>query len=261
MPRPSLACVLTLVGAALSLPRTAGAEESFFEAFDTLDRGRWYRSDGWSNGPWMNCTWSRDAVTVDAGTLSLDAYLTETGVICGELQSREAFGYGLYEVRLRTTVSNPVGNGLNAAFFTYIGPVHDRAHHEIDVEILLRAPGVATFNTFVDGSPLGGGEAPVAPPSGAAFHTYAFDWRPDGIAWYVDGRLAHRTDPGAPIPEPPQKIYASLWTSDSFPDWMGPFDPDALPARVEIDWIAFTALGHPCQAARPVLCPEDWPAE
>jgi hypothetical protein len=44
------------------------------------------------------------------------------------------YGYGTYEVRMRTGR----GSGLNAAFFTYIGPVHDRAHHEIDIEVLLR---------------------------------------------------------------------------------------------------------------------------
>lgn len=36
----------------------------FVEEFETLDEGRWYVSDGWTNGPHQNCTWSRDAVQV-----------------------------------------------------------------------------------------------------------------------------------------------------------------------------------------------------
>jgi hypothetical protein len=53
----------------------------------------------------------------------------------------------------RSACAPGTGSGLNAAFFTYIGPVHDRAHHEIDIEILLRDTSAVTFNTFVDGAP------------------------------------------------------------------------------------------------------------
>jgi hypothetical protein len=54
-------------------PRSlAAAQEAFFEPFDVLDRGRWLRSDGWSNGDWMNCDWSRDAARVSGGVLMLE---------------------------------------------------------------------------------------------------------------------------------------------------------------------------------------------
>lgn len=240
----SVALAWTLV------PAPAASQDAFFDAFDHLDRGLWMRSDGWTNGPWMNCAWSRDAVRVRDGVLVLEVRETDEDRLCGELQSRGRYGHGTYEIRMRTGQ----GSGLNAAFFTYIGPVHGRSHHEIDVEILLRDTTRATFNTFVDGTPMHGGDASLGAPGDGAFHTYAFTWLPDGITWFVDGRPVHRTPDGAPIPEAPQKIYASLWSSDTFADWMGPFDAGALPARMEVDWIAFTPLGVPCRFAQSVLC-------
>lgn len=252
MPTRIPATIAMLLGV-IAPGQAALAQEAFRDDFDTFDRGRWMVSDGWTNGPWMNCDWSRDAVRVADGHLRLHARRTAPGIICGEVQSRAEHGYGTYEVRLRSGR----GSGLNAAFFTYVGPVHGRDHHEIDIEILTRDTGAVTFNTYVAGAAQSGGRAPLAPPSDAGFRTYAFDWRPDGIAWFVDGALVHRTGAGSPVPEPPQRIYASLWSSDSFPDWMGPFDETALPAVLEIDWIAFTPLGAPCQFPASLRCAVD----
>jgi hypothetical protein len=134
MSLPPFAFTASLFAALCGSGISAAAQEAFFEPFDTLDRGRWMRSDGWSNGDWMNCDWSRDAARVTDGVLTLEVRQGPGGLICGELQSTATYGYGTYEVRMRTGA----GSGLNAAFFTYIGPVHGRAHHEIDIEVLLR---------------------------------------------------------------------------------------------------------------------------
>ncbi|MBF9033144.1 family 16 glycosylhydrolase [Rhodobacterales bacterium HKCCE2091] len=239
-----LALFLSLVLAA-----PAFAAEGFFDGFDHYDRGRWSRSDGWSNGDWMNCTWFRDAAQVRDGAMQL-RILPGDPVRCGEIQSTNEYGHGTYEVRMRTAA----GSGLNAAFFTYIGPVHGRTHGEIDVEILLRDTAAVSFNTYVDGAPLNGTEVPLDPPSDSGFRTYAFTWTPDAITWFVDGQEVHRTTPGTPLPEAPQKIYASLWSSGTFTDWMGPFDPASLPSTLDIDWIAFTPLGEPCAFPASILC-------
>jgi endo-1,3-1,4-beta-glycanase ExoK len=241
----------TALAALLALAAAPAQAEGFFDDFDGFDTARWFVSDGWSNGDWMNCTWSREAVAVRDGHLVLGIHEAPDGTLrCGEVQTRAELGYGTYEIRMLTGE----GSGLNAAFFTYIGPVHGRDHHEIDVEVLLRDTGRATFNTYVEGAPMHGADAALAAPSDAGFHRYAFTWDADGIVWFLDGVEVHRTEPGAPLPEPPQKIYASLWSSDSFADWMGPFDPAALPAETLIDWIAFTPLGAPCRFPQSVLC-------
>lgn len=251
MPGPWILLCLLLAGAA----RADEAGASFNDDFADLDRARWMISDGWSNGEWMNCLWSRDAVSVREGRLllRLEEMRRSPGTYrCGEIQSRGRYGYGTYEALIRTGS----GSGMNAAFFTYIGPVHERPHHEIDVEFLLRDTKRVSFNTYVDGTPVNGKNIPLPISSDRGFVHVAFVWTPDSIAWLVEGTEVHRTAPGTPIPTEPQKIYASLWSSATFSDWMGPFDGTSLPQEAAIEWVAFTRLGELCRFDQSVLCQE-----
>lgn len=250
------ALAATVVLFAASLPGLSRAGEkgvSFFEDFDVFNHGRWEISDGWSNGDWTNCTWSSRAVSVADGRLNL-AFMQHPRkpdtFLCGEVQSRAAFGHGTFEVRMRTGV----GSGLNAAFFTYTGPSQGRAHHEIDVEVLLRDPGEVWFNAYADGTPNGERTVPLARSANAGFVHYAFTWRPDGIEWFVDGRKVHETSPDDTLPSEPQKIFVSLWGSETLTDWMGEFDRSAVPQVSEIDWLAYTRLGEACRFPASVLC-------
>lgn len=253
----ALLCVALLSALALPLlPAGAKAQpasgSAFRDSFDTLDRGRWYISDGWTNGPHQNCHWSRSAVDVADGLLRLSFLPKPPGSssnhLCGEVQTKATFHHGTYEARIRTSQ----GSGLNAAFFTYIGPVHKAPHDEIDVEILTRDTGRVSLNTFVDGQQHNGTTVPVDPATDAAFHTYAFTWAPDGIRWFIDGQEVH-TATGT-LPVTPQKIFFSHWGSDTFVDWMGPFATPAGPVVMEVDWVAFTPLGAACQFPESVLC-------
>lgn len=236
------------------LATAAAAQDggAFFEGFDRLDRGRWYVSDGWTNGDHQNCLWSRRAVEVRGGRLRLA--LIPAGVagspdhLCGEIQTERVFGHGTYEARIRTSDVS----GLNAAFFTYIGPVHGKRHDEIDVEILTRDPGTVEFNTFVDGRMMHGGAADLDPPSDEAFHKFAFQWRPDGVRWFVNDREVHAAQ--GFVPFEPMKIYLSHWSTGTLTDWMGPFEVPAEPVIMEVDWVAFTPLGTRCQFPESVLC-------
>lgn len=245
--------------AATAIPHGAWAEPaeggSFFDGFDRLDTGRWYVSDGWANGDWQNCVWSGNAVDLSGGILHLrflPGAAQGRDFICGEIQSTARYGYGTYEARFRT----PAGSGLNAAFFTYIGPAHDAPHHEIDFEVLTRDTGSVSLNTYVDGKPKNGATAPVPATTDGSFNTYSFTWEPDRLRWYVNGKLVHEAQGPQDLPAVPQKIFASLWGSDTFVDWMGPFVAPEGPLTMEVDWIAFTALGEGCGFEGSVLCTE-----
>jgi endo-1,3-1,4-beta-glycanase ExoK len=234
-------------------PEDAAAQDvGFLDAFDALDTGRWYVSDGWSNGDWQACTWSQRMVSVKEGVLELTLAPTEAGAdtyLCGEVQTNEQFGYGTFEARLRTDRAS----GVNAAFFTYIGPVHDRTHEEIDVEILTRDTSRFEVNTYRDGQSAGGQAVPLPTSADAEFHTYSFIWEPDGLRWYLDGALVHEVT-GADLPQPPQKIYLSHWNSRTFTDWMGPFTDPGRPLTLSVDWVAYTPPGAGCQFEGSVLC-------
>lgn len=246
----ALLMAAALPGAGMAEARAPGA--SFHDDLDWLLRTRWLVSDGWTNGAHQNCTWSSRAVSVKQGVLQMAFRPGPAGGpawLCAEVQSRAEYGHGTFEARIKVEK----GSGRNAALFTYIGPVHDRPHHEIDVEILTRAPGEVALNTFVDGTPVNGATLPVTPAADAAFHDYAFTSRPGWLGWYIDGVLVHEIT-GDGLPEMPQRLYLSHWGTETLTDWMGPFDPPAGPVVMEVDWIAFTAMGEPCAFPASVLC-------
>lgn len=245
----------TVFAAVLSAPVAAqeGATgASFVENFDKLDTSIWYVSDGWNNGAHQNCTWSKDQVRAEGGVLSLTFEQRKVGerdYACGEIQTRDRFGYGTYEVRMKTAD----GSGLNSAFFTYIGPADKKPHDEIDFEVLGKNPAKVQLNQYVSGK--GGNEALADVPGGAnsGFNDYAFVWEKERLRYFVNGALVHEVTDAAKLPVNTQKIFASLWGTDRLSDWMGTFSYSA-PTQLLIDRIAFTAEGDGCQFAESMAC-------
>jgi endo-1,3-1,4-beta-glycanase ExoK len=225
---------------------------TFFDGFDRLDPARWFVSDGWTNGPHQNCWWSRKAVMAQPGKVTLQFLPTgqiDRPFLCGEIQTKAVFGYGTYEARFRTDVAS----GINAAFFTYIGPVHKQPHDEIDFEVLTRDTSRVSVNTYVDAKPFHGASVALPKPSDAGFLTYSFVWEPGRLRWYVEGKLVHEAT-GTDLPTHPQKIYLSHWGTDTLSDWMGSFSDPGRPLNMVIDWVAYTAPGTGCAFAASVLC-------
>ncbi|AHK45822.1 endo-1,3-1,4-beta-glycanase exoK precursor [Ensifer adhaerens OV14] len=225
---------------------------SFLDNFDTLDTGHWYVSDGWNNGPHQNCTWSKEQAVVVDGILELKFEEGKTGernYACGEVQTRKRFGYGTYEARIKSAD----GSGLNSAFFTYIGPADKKAHDEIDFEVLGKNPAKVQLNQYV--SAKGGNEKLADVPGGAnqGFNDYAFVWEKERIRYYVNGELVHEVTDPAKIPSNAQKIFFSLWGTDTLSDWMGTFNYKG-PTALQVDRIAFTAPNDKCQFAESVAC-------
>ncbi|WP_307235039.1 glycoside hydrolase family 16 protein [Pararhizobium capsulatum] len=225
---------------------------SFVEEFDALNPAIWYVSDGWNNGTHQNCTWSKQQVKVDDGKLTLTFEQREAGerqFVCGEIQTKKRFGYGTYEVRMKTAD----GSGLNSAFFTYIGPTDKKDHDEIDFEVLGKNPAKVQLNQYV--SAKGGNEKLVDVSGGAnsEFNDYAFVWEKDRLRYYLNGQLVHEVTEPAKLPVNAQKIFVSLWGTDTLKDWMGAFSY-SKPSTLQVDRIAFTAEGDACQWAGSVAC-------
>ncbi|WP_457580315.1 endo-1,3-1,4-beta-glycanase ExoK [Ensifer canadensis] len=253
--RPHRLALLTCIaagfaGSAMAQEGATGA--SFLDNFDTLDTGRWYVSDGWNNGPHQNCTWSKEHAVVVDGLLELkfeEGKKGERNYACGEVQTRERFGYGTYEARVKAAD----GSGLNSAFFTYIGPADKKAHDEIDFEVLGKNPAKVQLNQYV--SAKGGNEKLADVPGGAnqGFNDYAFVWEKERIRYYINGELVHEVTDPAKIPSNAQKIFFSLWGTDTLSDWMGTFNYKG-PTALQVDRIAFTAPNDKCQFAESVAC-------
>ncbi len=113
----------------------------------------------------------------------------------GMLYSVRPFKYGFFECRFRV----PPGTGFNSAFWLY-GPEAT----EVDVfEVVRSDEGAAqmTLHWKEDDVLVGTSQwpthiDPAGPAFDAGYHTFAFEWTPGAIAWYLDN----------------WKVPESLWT-------------------------------------------------
>lgn len=255
---------LALAAAALGLGLLTSAEgksdaatpspaAGFFDNFRTIDTRRWYISDGWANGSYQSCTWARDNLRVRDGVLQLTLTHRPNRLRdyqCSEIRTRAALGFGVYEARIRAAS----GSGLNSAMFTYSGKPLTPVHDEIDFEILGRNPQMVQLNYYVNGQGEHGQNVAVGSDSSRQFNTYAFEWRPEGVRWFINGRLV-RTATSQAMPRTPGQFFFSLWAgAPSKADWLGRFDPAVAPTMAEVDWAAYTPLGRRCLFPQSITC-------
>ena len=214
------------------------ASRGFVDYFDWHDYINWYRADGWAN-PLSRCGWN------EANTVFAEGFMKQTVTnvpmagkrySCGSYQSRQKFGYGRYETRMKAAR----GSGIISGMFTYTGKTYGGdPHDEIDFEFLGRDTTKVQTNYFVNGE--GGHEelTELGFDAGYGFHTYAFEWRPNSIEWFIDGRSVRKvTRAKGPLPSHPGKIGAFVWATH-LSDWAGGFAPNSLIETV-YDYIRFT---------------------
>ena len=227
---------------------------SFFEIFDHLNPRAWEISDGWSNGAHQGCTWSKTKVRIEGGRLVLTLGRVPSGepvYQCGEIASRAFYGHGTFEVRMRAARAS----GIDQGFFTYVGPTHGQPHDEIDFEVLGRDTRQVQVNTYVAGK--GGHEQmiPNGTDSADEFVDYAFEWTPDRVRWFVNGKLARElSGRGENVPTHAAKIYLSIANGHGLDDWLGRFEEPREPLKMFVEYVAFTAPGHPCQFPSSIIC-------
>ena len=125
-------------------------------------------------------------------------------------------------------------SGVISSFFTYTG----RPWDEIDIEFLGDDTTRVQFNYYTRG--VGGHEYvyDLGFDASEAFHEYAFDWQPDSITWYVDGRAVYRATKN--IPSTAGQIMVNIWNvADSGANWAGKFNPSSLPVSAEYQWFGY----------------------
>jgi endo-1,3-1,4-beta-glycanase ExoK len=247
-------CLLALLTTATWSPgHAADSGKSFFDDFGTFDPRRWQASNGWASGDFQSCTFSVGNVKPENGKLVLsldDKPYGKRKLSCAEVKTTQLFSYGTYEIKLRGAAAS----GTVSAFFGYAGP---NPQDEIDFELLGKAPNAVQLNYFANGQgghehmadlPVNGTENAIA---------YAFEWLPDSIKWYIDGRLVHeaKREPGKPFPERPTMLHFSIWSGAAGTEaWLGPFSYPGKPLTAEIDYVAFTAAGDTCQFPESIVC-------
>lgn len=230
---------------------------SFVDRFETFDRSVWDVSHGWSNGNHQDCTWYGGNVKFAKGNVKLVLTNDRTATrnyTCAEIQTVARYGYGTYEVRMRSAAAS----GLVSAFFTY-APRSERwpGQDEIDFEFLGKDPNSVQLNYFVDGLGDNRHDVPLGFDASATVSDYAFEWLPDAIRWYVNGKLVHearKTDDK--FPKRDSKIILSIWNGAGrdMENWLGRFAYPGSQLTAAVEYVAFTEAGKPCQFETSIVC-------
>lgn len=207
-----------------------------------------HKADGWTNGGHFNCGWRADHVTFSGGLMSL----TVDNIPCpsgcsskpyaaGEYRSNDFYGYGRYEVRMKPA---KYSGAVTGSFFTYTGPSNGDPHDEIDIEFLGNDLTILQTNYFTNGT--GGHESIVdlGFDASLAFHTYAFEWTPTSIKWFVDDDpvpVVIEDGSRGTLPTHPGRIELNVWPGTGVDGWLGPFNYTG-PFQAQYDWVRFTPI-------------------
>ncbi len=155
----------------------------------------------------------------------------------GELRTIESTTYGRFEVRMQSAP----GSGVVSSFFTYNDndPDWPNNWNEIDVEILGRYTDEVQFNAITQGEVHHVQTETVDFNPHQGLHTYAFEWTPIYIAWFIDDVEMYRHTLGyVQDMYHSQKIMMNLW-QPMYEDWAGEFNDDILPVYAYYDYVKY----------------------
>jgi hypothetical protein len=160
----------------------------------------------------------------------------------GEFRTKEAYTYGRFEVNYKPAK----GDGILSTYFTYFDgsetdPWMSTKWNEIDLEILGRYDDNVQYNTITPGQVNHVRSHYVGFNPTEDYHTYAIEWTPEYIAWFIDGLEVYRqTQAHVQTVTHPQKIMMNIW-QPAYASWVGAFDPAILPVFAYYDWTSYYA--------------------
>lgn len=256
-----LTCLATVFGGlqiSPALEEVSAAQftgSHFAMEFSGYDSANMEKANGWSNGGMFNCTWLDSNVNFsNDGIMSLTINSNGAGGYTGgEYRTRQAFGYGMYQVSMKP-IKNP---GVVTSFFTYTGPTDGTIWDEIDIEFLGYDTTKVQFNYFTNG--VGGHEYlyDLGFDASQAFHTYGFYWGEGTITWYVDGNPVYTVN-SSDVPVTPGKIMMNAWPGIGVDDWLQPYN-GVTPLTGYYDWAVYDAPGTGTETTTAAEQPTDAP--
>lgn len=198
---------------------------------------RMQKADGWSNGEMFNNTWRAQNIGFQDGhmklSIDLDGPNAKPMYSGGEYRTNDRFHYGFYEVRMK-----PIQNdGVVSSFFTYTGPSDKNPWDEIDIEFLGKNTTQVQFNYYTNGKGQHEKLYDLGFDATQSFHTYGFEWLPNAIHWFVDGKKVYSATTN--IPTTPGKVMMNVWPGINVDAWLNPFN-GKVPLTAEYDWFRVT---------------------
>jgi beta-glucanase (GH16 family) len=213
---------------------------TFQDEFDgpSLDTKKWNTGPRWGRVDWKGEElqyYAEDAFEFRDGVLriradqrSMEGKSYTSGLIETRLSYMQAYGY--FEMRAKM----PKGQGLWPAF--WLLPDKDWPP-EIDVLEYLghKSNTIYMSNHWSDSENWHNSKTVgyTGPDFSEDFHTFAVEWNPGEIIWYVDGVERHRTNTG--VPDRPMFVIANLAVGGKWPG--SPDSSTPFPSYLEIDYI------------------------
>ncbi len=141
--------------------------------------------------------------------------------------------YGWFEARMKV----PGSQGMWPAF--WLLPASKKWPPEIDIMELIGREKNKVYLTLHEKQagtwkPKSFGKAFEATDFTADFHTYAVEWAPGEIVWYVDGVERHRVK-DAGVPDEPMYILLNLAVGGDWPRM--PDETTVFPSTMQVDYV------------------------
>jgi beta-glucanase (GH16 family) len=211
--------------------KPAGGDEFNGGSLDTAKWGTYDSVGGFGNG-----LRRPEAISQVDGNLRITAKGDTSGGMA------DSFGqlYGRWEFRARTDM----GRGFGSAILLW--PDSEKLDDgEIDImEVPFEKRDLAHFvvHSGSGGNTLLGDSVPG---DYSQWHTFAVEWLPDHITWYVDGKKQYEITDKARIPTTPMHLTIQL---DQGPksDWiLAPDDTTPPEINLDVDWVHVYAPAAP----------------
>jgi len=185
----------------------------------------------------------------------------------GEMRTRyNLFRYGFYEVNMRTPSVQPGNPWINGNYISTMFVFRDskfRHWREIDIEVLAGGANEVTTNVINGDNQArwqswmqdSGMRKPWNVNTRKDFHTYAFEWLPKKITWFINDEVVRTYVWGkVPVPDMSTKIMMNLWVYNGNRPVFGGKNvwANQYPMQAEYDWFRFYKWNgedkYPCRA-------------
>jgi MYXO-CTERM domain-containing protein len=159
-----------------------------------------------------------------------------------ELYSSASYGYGRVSARVRFAA----GDGVVSSFFLWKdgSEVAGTFWNELDFEKLGADCHLETNALYGSPATVHVQRHTLDPDPCNEFHTYAYEWTPESIAFFVDD-VELRRDTGATATAFAEnaaggmQIRFNVWPGDA--SFGGNFSPSILPVHQYVDWVEFSS--------------------
>ena len=157
-----------------------------------------------------------------------------------EIYSNETHQYGRYVMRMQVAK----GSGVLSTFFTYKNGSEQAGAfwEEIDLEVFGKNDAIQWQSNIIQGQPrkLTEGVHTATQSLGDAYHTYAVEWTPSYVAWFVDGQEIRRITGGNFVSSltSPQGMRFNLWAATA-ESWVGAFSDTILPVYQFVNYFEY----------------------